>query len=144
MNKIRDFAQNFITITTGILLIGAIGFTAASEEPTTATLWQILLAAGLTALATTFFYPEENASKKRICIGVTLHFISLCVIMIFCGRWFGWISPGFLPALGMVVDVLLVYAFTYGITYLISKKEATLMNAQLKKKFAQDDTDDHA
>ena len=137
MNKIRDFLQNFITITTGILLITAISFTIESENPTVATLWQILLAAGLTALATTVFFPDENASPRRICIGLTLHIISLCAIMIPCGRWFGWIGAGFLPALTMVGYVLLVYAFTAATTYLISKKEAAQMNAQLQKKFAQ-------
>ena len=92
MNKIRTFIHYFITITTGILLITAISFTTGSDTPTTATLWQILLSAGLSALATTILFPDENASKRRIHIGLTLHFISLCTIMILCGRWFGWIS----------------------------------------------------
>ena len=144
MNKIRTFAHYFITITTGILLITAVNFTTESESPTTATLWQILLSAGLTALATTIFFPDENASKRRIRIGLALHIISLCAIMILCGRWFGWISPGFLPALAMVGYVLLVYAFTAGITYLISKKEVALMNAQLQRKFAQNADEDPA
>lgn len=142
MNKIRTFIHYFITITTGILLITAINFTTESDAPTSATLWQILLSAGLTALATTVFFPDENASKRRIYIGLTLHIISLCAIMILCGRWFGWISPGFLPALAMVGYVLLVYAFTAGITYLISKKEVARMNAQLQKKFAQNTDED--
>lgn len=142
MNKIRTFIHYFITITTGILLITAISFTTGSDTPTTATLWQILLSAGLSALATTILFPDENASKRRIHIGLTLHFISLCTIMILCGRWFGWISSGFLPALAMVGYVLLVYVFTASTTYLISKKEVALMNAQLQKKFAQNSEED--
>lgn len=144
MNKIRTFVHYFITITTGILLIAAISFTIESEAPTTATMWQILLAAGLTALSTTIFFPDENASRRRIYIGVALHFISLCVIMIYCGRWFGWISSGFLPALAMVGYVLLVYVFTAGITHLISKREVAQMNAQLRKKFSHADSEDPA
>jgi small-conductance mechanosensitive channel len=144
MNKIRTFIHYFITITTGILLITAVSFTIGSDTPTTATLWQILLSAGLTALATTIFFPDENASKRRIHIGLTLHIISLCAIMILCGRWFGWISSGFLPALTMVGYVLLVYAFTASTTYLISKKEVALMNAQLQRKFAQNADEDPA
>ena len=142
MNKIRTFIHYFITITTGILLIAAISFTTGSDTPTTATLWQILLSAGLSAMATTILFPDENASKRRIHIGLTLHFISLCTIMILCGRWFGWISSGFLPALAMVGYVLLVYVFTASTTYLISKKEVALMNAQLQKKFAQNSEED--
>ena len=142
MNKIRTFIHYFITITTGILLIAAISFTTGSDTPTTATLWQILLSAGLSALATTILFPDENASKRRIHIGLTLHFISLCTIMILCGRWFGWISSGFLPALAMVGYVLLVYVFTASTTYLISKKEVALMNAQLQKQVAQNSEED--
>ena len=144
MNKIRTFIHYFITITTGILLITAVSFTIGSDTPTTATLWQILLSAGLSALATTILFPDENASKRRIHIGLTLHFISLCTIMILCGRWFGWISSGFLPALAMVGYVLLVYVFTASTTYLISKKEVALMNAQLQRKFAQNADEDPA
>ena len=58
--------------------------------------------------------------------------------MIFCGNRFGWISPGFLPALAMVGYVVVVYAFTAGVTYLISRWEAALINQQLKRKFSTD------
>ena len=142
MKKLREFVHYFITIATGILIICAVSYSTQAEAPTVATLWHILLSAGLSALATTVFFPDEDASKRRINIGLVLHFISLCAIMILCGRWFGWISPGFLPMLTMVGYVLLVYAFTAGATYLISRKEVAQMNAQLQKKFAQNTDED--
>ena len=138
MNKIPVFAHYFVTITTGILIICAASYSSMSEAPTAATLWNILLSAGLCALATTVFFPDENASKLRINIGLALHFISLCAIMIFCGQRFGWIAPGLLPALAMVGYVVVVYTFTAGVTYLISRREAALINQQLKRKFAAD------
>ena len=141
MNKLREFVHYFITITTGILIICAISYSSQAEAPTAATLWHILLSAGLATLATVVFFPDEDASKLRINIGLVLHFISLCVIMIVCGRQFGWISPGFLPALAMVGYVVIVYSFTAGVTYFISKREAALLNQQLKKKFARDADD---
>lgn len=144
MNKIRSFVQCFITVATAILIIAAISYPSHPENLTPDTLWQILLSAGLCALATALFFPEEDASKLRIRVGLVLHFISLCCIMILCGRWFGWVGPGFLDAAIMVVDVIIVYAFTTGITYFISRQEATQMNEQLKKKFAQDDNEDPA
>ena len=138
MNKLREFVHYFITITTGILIICAVSYAAQEVSPTAATLWHILLSGGLTALATTIFFPGENASGRRICISLTLHIISLCAIMIFCGQRFGWIAPGFLPALAMVGYVVIVYAFTAGVTYLINKREAALLNRQLRKKFTKD------
>lgn len=144
MNKIRSFVQCFITVATAILIIAAISYQSHPENLTPDTLWQILLSAGLCALATALFFPEEDASKLRIRVGLVLHFISLCVIMILCGRWFGWVGPGFLDAAIMVVDVIIVYAFTTGITYFISRQEAAQMNEQLKKKFARDNNEDPA
>lgn len=144
MNKIRTFVQCFITVATAILILSAISYQSHPENLTPDTLWQILLSAGLCALATAVFFPEEDASKLRIRVGLVLHFISLCVIMILCGRWFGWVGPGFLDAAIMVVDVIIVYAFTTGITYFISKQEATELNRQLKKKFSQNDDEESA
>lgn len=138
MKKLREFLHYFVTITTGILIISAVSYSTQSQPPTAGTLWHILLSAGLSALSTAAFFPDENASKLRINIGLVLHFISLCVIMIFCGNRFGWIGPGFLPALAMVGYVVVVYAFTAGVTYLISRREAALINQQLKRKFATD------
>lgn len=138
MKKLREFVHYFITITTGILTICAISYSSQAQTPTAATLWHILLSAGLGALSTVVFFPDEDASKLRINIGLILHFISLCIIMIFCGRRFGWIESGFLPALAMVGYVVIVYAFTASVTYLISRREAKLLNQQLKKKFAKD------
>lgn len=138
MNKLREFVHYFITIATGILIICAVSYSTQAEAPTVATLWHILLSAGLSALATTVFFPDDDASKLRINVGLVLHFISLCIIMIVCGQQFGWITPGFLPALAMVGYVVIVYAFTAGVTYLISRREAALLNQQLKKKYATD------
>ena len=141
MSRFQVFAECFVSVATGILVIAAITYSLQPASPSDITLWQILLSAGLATLATVVFFPDEDASKLRINIGLVLHFISLCVIMIVCGRQFGWISPGFLPALAMVGYVVIVYSFTAGVTYFISKREAALLNQQLKKKFARDADD---
>jgi hypothetical protein len=135
MNKIRQFIECFVTVTTGILIIAALTFPSTPEALVPATLWQILLCAGLCSLVTVVFFPDENASKLRIWAGIALHFISLCAIMICCGRWFGWVGPGIGHALIMIGEVFLVYAFTTGTTCIMEKRQAAEMNDQLRKNY---------
>lgn len=139
MDKIRRFIQCFVTVTTGIVAIGAITYSLQPTEPTSDTLWQILLSGALCALSTTLFFPSEFASKARIRAGIGLHFISLCAIMVCCGRWFGWVGPTVLEAAIMVGYVVLVYAFTTGITYLLSKRQADEINRHLREKYHTQD-----
>lgn len=134
MSRFQVFAECFVSVATGILVIAAITYSLQPASPSDITLWQILLSAGLCALATAVFFPPENAGKLRARVGLGLHFVSLCVIMVCCGRWFGWVkSPG--EAAVMVGYVVLVYAFTSGIGLLLSKKQADEMNDRLREKY---------
>lgn len=135
MKKVRQFIECFVTVATGILIIAALTFPSSPEALTPDTLWQILLCAGLCSLVTTLFFPDENASKLRIRVGISLHFVSLCAIMIYCGRWFGWVGPGIGHALIMIGEVVLVYVFTTGITYVMEKRQAAEMNDRLRKNY---------
>lgn len=142
MSKIQVFIACFVSVATGILFIGAISYSIGPESPTNATLWQILLSAALCALATAVFFPDEHAGKLRTWVGIGLHFVSLCIIMVCCGRWFGWIGPSVLDAAVMVGYVVLVYAFTTGVGYLLSKQQTDEMNRQLRKKYHSATADD--
>ena len=135
MSKFQVFVQCFVTVATGILVVAAVTYSLTPATPTDITLWQILLSAGLCALATAVFFPSENAGKLRTFIGLGLHFVSLCVIMVCCGRWFGWVE-GFVESAIMVGNVVLVYGFTTGIGYLLSKQQTDEMNRRLRKKYA--------
>ena len=138
MRKIRTFIECFLAVTTGIVLIAAFAYSSQPEALTPATMWQILLSAALCALATTLFFPDEYPGKVRFWLGIVLHFISLCVIMIVCGRWFGWVGPGVWDAVIMVIYVVLVYAFTTGVTFLLEIKQAADMDRQLQEKYHND------
>ena len=135
MKKTRQFIECFVTVATGILIIAAFIYPSQPEKLTPTTLRQILLSAGLCALATVLFFPDENASKMRIVVGISLHFVSLCAIMTLCGRWFGWIDESFVAAAAMVGYVVIVYAFTTGITCIMEKRQAAELNARLKENF---------
>ena len=135
MKKIRTFIECFVTVTTGIVFIAACSYRSQPEALTSMTLWQILLSAALCALSTALFFPDENTGKTRIWISVGLHFVSLCAIMIVCGRWFGWVGPTAWDAMVMVGYVVLVYAFTTGITCVVEKRQAAELDEQLRKKY---------
>ena len=138
MNRLRFFIQCFLAVTTGIVILCAVLYPNNPEALTPNTLWQILLSAGLCALSTALFYPGENASTLRIGLGLGLHFVSLCVIMVICGRWFGWIGNSFLAGTVMVGYVILVYGFVTGTNYLLERKQAKELNRKLKEKYPQE------
>ena len=135
MKKLRTFMECFLAVTTGIVVIAAFAYSNHPEALTSNTMWQILLSAALCALSTTVFFPDEYPGKLKLWMGITGHFISLCVIMIVCGRWFGWLGPGFWDAAVMVGYVVLVYGFTTGVTWLLEVKQAADMDRQLQEKY---------
>lgn len=135
MRKIRIFMECFLAVTTGIVLIAAFAYSGHPEALTPDTMWQILLSAALCALSTTLFFPDEYHGKVRFWLGIGLHFVSLCAIMIVCGRWFGWVGPSVWDAAVMVIYVVIVYAFTTGVTCLLEVKQAADMDRQLQEKY---------
>lgn len=135
MNKLRTFLLCFVVSTTGILMLCAFAFRPTPEALTPDSLWQILLSAALCSLATAIFFPDENAGKLRAWGGVTLHFISLCAIMVVFGKLFGWVDPGVKGVAIMILYVVLIYAFVTGVSYLLVKKQTDTMNKKLKEKY---------
>ncbi len=135
MRKTQIFLQCFVTVTTGIVFIAALAYRNVPEHLTAATLWQILLAAALCALSTALLFPGEHTSKRRARVGIVLHFLSLCAIMVACGRWFGWIGAIWPEAAVMVGYVAIVYGFTTGVTFLTTKHQADALNRKLHQKY---------
>lgn len=139
MKKLRYFVQWFITITAGILFICAMSCTlSGAETVSTAMLWQILLSAALCALATVLFYPMEYHGKTRTVLGIALHFVSLCAIMVYSGISFGWMTRSIPDVVAMIGAVVIVYAFTQGVTYALEKKQADTMSQILREKYSSD------
>ena len=135
MKKLRKFLECFVCVTTGIVIISAFAYAPTPDALTPGTLRHILLAAALCALSTALFFPDEYPGKVRFWVGIVLHFVSLCAIMIVCGRWFGWVGPTFRDAAVMVGYVILVYAFTSGTSYLLEVRQAAAIDKQLQKKY---------
>lgn len=138
MKFLRSLIGSFCVITVCVLVLCAFSVEVAMDAaPPKHMLSQILLAGFVTALVTTVAYSRELRSKKAFVLTVLLHYAALCVIMIPLGIAFGWIAATPAGALGMALDVALVYAATFAVEYLMHKKEADRMNEAIRARNAQ-------
>ena len=136
MKFIKGFLNFFTVITSCILLMVAIShtlgdYTGISEN----ILWDIILSGAVTALVTAAIYSIDFKSQKQFVIMTLVHYLLLCIVMVFLGTNFGWITFDFRGILMMAVDVALVYIMVFVITYLVYKKEADQLNEALEKKY---------
>lgn len=135
MKFFTELCRYFVQITTGILIVCAVNFLFyGSADMPGSTLWQILLSGFLTALATAIAYSFEPKSTKQFILMTAIHYIVLCIIMIFLGNSFGWLSLNFAGIIMMAISVALVYAFTMLVTYLTSKKDADDLTKALESR----------
>lgn len=136
MKKLGEAFKWFCYITTAILIVVAVNFIMAGEETIPAdTLWKMILAGFLTAIITLFLHPEENNTKGEGLLKVFMHYAVLCVIMIACGCWFGWIAFDLSGILLMLISVAVVYAIVFGVHWIVDIRQADEINRRLKEKY---------
>lgn len=136
MKKINDFIKWFLYITTGVLIVCAVNFWAADMDAIPKnTLWQILLSGLLTAGVTVFIYPKDCNKKSVILTRIFFHYVVLCIVMIICGYWFGWLKLNAAGIVMMVVSVAVVYFLSFLAYYLTDLKRADEINRRLKEKY---------
>ena len=93
MRVLKDFVKWFLYITMGILIVCAVNFQIADAESIPKeTLWQILLSGFLTTGITVLLYPRNGSNKSTFWVEILAHYLALCIIMILCGYWFGWLD----------------------------------------------------
>lgn len=135
LKYIKGYISFFTTITTAILMIGGINFLAYGAETLSATTpIQILIAGAVTALPTTLTFCTDFKTRGRFVIASILHFLSLCVIMNIIGIWFSWMSLSAGNVIMMIIDVAIVYAIVFALTYLLEKKEVDKLNRALRER----------
>lgn len=133
------FAEWFVFITTGILIICVIDYTFFSEDEMIpkATLSYILLSGFLTAAITAAFSLVEPVKKSSWIICLILHIACLEGVMVGCGIWFGWIDFVRFDVLQMSFSVAGVYVFVVIIYYILDKHHAEQMNRSLKNRYQE-------
>ena len=140
MKRIRNFVKYFFYITVGILLVCGISYALAGIEAVPVEVFgMIFLSSFITTLVTVLILPSEEDGKVKSCIKFVLHYLALCVIMIFLGQWFGWIKLNLSGIVMMAVDVGLVYLLTFTAYYLIDVKQADEINKMLQEKYGDEE-----
>lgn len=136
MKMIKDFIRWFLYITTGILIVCAVNFgiTDGDQIPKD-TLWQILLSGFLTTGVTMLLYPRDENKKSAVFVRCFIHYAMLCVVMILCGQWFGWMDFDFGGIVMMSISVASVYLLSFTVYYIIDLKRAEEINRKLKEKY---------
>lgn len=136
MKRFGIFVKWFLYITTGILIVCGINYTLAGVETITVDVfWKILLSAFATTVATVLIHPQEEDGKIKSYIKLALHYVTLCMIMVLLGGWFGWTAFDFGGVLTMMADVGLVYLLAFLSYYIIDYKQADEINKMLKEKY---------
>lgn len=140
MEKVRIFLKWYFYITVGILIVCAVHFTLSDIEKVPAdTFWKILLSGFLTTLVTVIFAPDDESTKVRLAIKFAIHYAGLCLVMIFCGSLFGWITPNPEGVAAMMLDVGVVYLFVVVANYLIDVSQAREINKRLQEKYGEEE-----
>lgn len=133
MKYITKIVKYFAFITTGIVvLIGVLMLIQGEKYVSADTLIKIPCAGLATSAVTVLLYPSEDKSKKGYMLGVLLHYIVLCIVMIIFGAASNWIKLNVGGILLMIISTAAVYAFTSVVDYISSKNDADELNRALK------------
>lgn len=136
MKRVFEFMKWFFYITTCVLIVVAVNIEIAGDEfIRPAVLWQILLSGFLTSFVTILLRPNEDDGGGLGFIKILIHYLVLCVVMIVCGYWFGWLKLNFRGILMMVVSTAVVYLLVYLAAYRLDKRQADEINRELQGKY---------
>lgn len=136
MRKLLEFMKWFFYITTCVLIVVAVNIEIAGDDYIRPVmLWQILLSGFLTSFVTILLRPNEDDGGRLGFIKILIHYFVLCVVMIVCGYWFGWLKLNFRGILMMVVSTAVVYLLVYLAGYWLDRKQAEEINRKLQGKY---------
>lgn len=140
MRIFRESIKWFVYITTGILIVVTVNFTLAGMETMSVNnLWKILLSAFLTTIVTVFFQPEDETRQHVAYLNLVLHYLALCVVMIICGKWFGWIEFNLAGILLMAISVAVVYLLCFLTDLILDRRQAEAINKRLKERYSDEE-----
>ncbi len=134
MRFVKSFIEWFTTITTAILMVCALTICLDGSGVPSNILRDLLIAGALTSLVTTIIFLYDYKEWKTFLVASLIHYVLLCVIMIFLGIQFGWMRLDLGGLVMMSVDVALVYAIVVLFTYVLCKKEADELNQALRER----------
>ena len=93
-NRIKEIAQTFAWVTTGIVLANAIFITIVYHREVEVSSISFLAIPGVALLTSlcNLIYPNHEVSKKAMIIYKTIHYFLINAIVLACGSFIGWFS----------------------------------------------------
>ena len=135
IETIKKFVLFFVIITTGVLLVFVLN-TIRYETIQTSHIWKIFIVSGITSLVTTivFSIDPKKPMKRFVYVLIAIgHILLLVAIVFFAGTKFEWFKFSWGGFLGVFGSVAIVYAFTAGISIILTNKETKVLNDALSK-----------
>ena len=135
MRYLIDFFNLLSYITTGIVFVFIVMCCIGGAKTiTTASFWQIIAAAGATALVTVLLYPKTYKSTREYIVRIFIHYIALCAVMMGLASAFDWIDPDITGVIVILLTTAAVYGFSSFGTYISSKRQADELNEAITRK----------
>ncbi|HHV09722.1 MAG TPA: DUF3021 domain-containing protein [Clostridiales bacterium] len=108
-------------------------FWPESEEKLTI-LWEVVVLSIFGSVGNLIFYSRHEMSKKKMKVRTVIHYIYIYAAVLSCAHLFGWIVPGNIRQL--IVMIIMISCVTLSVGYAVKKKEARtaeLINRKLSR-----------
>lgn len=101
-------------------------------------LWQIILAGLLTSVPSTVLPFLELKTSKSVAVCWAVHFVIVYIIATVLLKIFGWFDLTFKNLILTFLAIAFIFFFTAGMHYYTDRKNTSLINRELKKRFGED------
>ena len=132
-----SFVHYFVDITTAVIIVAAAYLSISGKPVENEILWEVLLAGLLTALPTALFLTIDPPSPKLSLALWVGHFLLIYALTLLLLNMFGWATFNAQTFILTFIAVVFIYVFVCFFHYLLSRKHTTVLNQQLKRRYAK-------
>ncbi len=136
MAWLRNIIITFSYVLTGSVICATVFiilFWPESKEMLTI-LQEVIVLSILGSVGNLIFYSKHEMSKQKMKIRTIIHYIYIYAAVLCCAHLFGWIVPGNIKQL--IVMIIMISCVTLSVGYAVKKKEARtaeLINRKLSR-----------
>ncbi|MBQ6094229.1 MAG: DUF3021 family protein [Lachnospiraceae bacterium] len=127
----------FVDITTAVIIVAAAYLSISGKPVENEILWEVLLAGLLTALPSAILLTFDPKSVKLSLALWVVHFLLIYGVTLLLLNMFGWATINAQTFILTFIAVVFIYVFVCIFHYLLSKKHTTVLNQQLKRRYAK-------
>jgi len=140
MRKVfMTFVNYFTLILSATVIVVAVLMTQNKNICSPNILWQIMLASALTAAPSSVIPFLELKTSKSVAVCWAIHFTIVYTITAVLLKVFGWFELTAVNMLLMFVAIAFIFLFTAGMHYYTDRKNSSLINKELQKRFGDDE-----